>query len=79
MDRRSNRCPKCNHTYTSRTHFLKCKGGKLSAWHGTHRSSGGGWSSSRRTVAQILSTSHWHYSSVPELVEGTGVIPEVKP
>lgn len=25
-DKRSNRCPKCGHTYTSATHRRKCKG-----------------------------------------------------
>lgn len=25
-DKRSNRCPRCNHTYTSATHRRRCKG-----------------------------------------------------
>jgi hypothetical protein len=56
-DKRSNRCAKCGHTYTSTTHRTRCKGMSVtaarSAARANRRRSGGSYTS-KRTASEVL-------------------------
>jgi hypothetical protein len=57
VDRRSNRCPKCGHTYTSRTHQTKClhkTAREYNHWRASHRGSTGTHYTPKRTAGEIF-------------------------